>query len=128
MGGGGDSNGVNIEYYKVTMPTDNSVRNFFLIAIRLTSAFINCNQGNNHWIGPASIVASLDSAYDYDVLAIGFINKKLINIYNEEITTFEGTLQERTDTFTSLRDAPKININDYLEPISEEEFYNIKPE
>ena len=110
------------------MPTDNSVRNFFLIAIRLTSAFINCNQGNNHWIGPASIVASLDSAYDYDVLAIGFINKKLINIYNEEITTFEGTLQERTDTFTSLRNAPKININDYLEPISEEEFYNIKPE
>ena len=125
-GGGGDSS--DIEYYKVTMPTDKSVRNIFQIVIGVSSAFINCNQSCKHWIGPASLVVQLDDANDYDILAIGFINKKLIYIYNEEITTFEGTLQERVDTFTSLTDAPKININDYLEPITEEEFYNIKPE
>ena len=125
VGGGSNSD---IKYYKVTMPTDNSVRNIFLIIIGVSSAFINCNQSGKHWIGPASLVVELDDANDYDILAIGFINKKLIYIYNEEITTFEGTLQERVDTFTSLPDTPKFNINDYLEPITEEEFYNIKPE
>ena len=75
-GWGSDSNGIDIEYYKVTIPTDNLVRNVFQSVINFSSAFINCNQGRTRCIGPASIVMELDRAYDYDVLDIGFINKK----------------------------------------------------
>lgn len=39
---------------------------------------------------------------------------------------FQGSLQERVDYFADLNGQDKININDYLEPITEEEFYNIK--
>ena len=128
-GGGGDSDDVNIEYYKVMgMPTGDEAYNAFLQTIILNSAFINYNQNRTHWIGAGSIIINLDDAFTYNILAIGFINKKLITVENEEVTTTEGTLQERADIFASLMGVPKININDYLEPITEEEFYNIKPE
>lgn len=127
-GGSGDSNGIGIKYYRVVMPTDESVRNVFLAVINSSSSFINYNQGLTHCIGAASIVIQINTSYDYNILAIGFINKKVISIDNGEVTTLEGTLQERADFLTRIFGVPKFNINDYLESITEEEFYNIKPE
>lgn len=126
-GGGGNSS--DIEYYRVIRPTDKQVAYLLSMVLLVTSAFINCNQINNiQWIGPGTVATQMDGAHNYNILAIGFINKKAISIYDEEITILEGTLQERADFFLGSLGAPNINMFDYLEPITEEEFYNIKPE
>lgn len=40
----------------------------------------------------------------------------------------QGTLQERADYIATIEGLDKINVNDYIELITEEEFYNLKYE
>ena len=128
MGGGGNGSS-RIEYYRLI---DSDITNGVLSTLILySSCFLNCVHGetiyslHNHSIANNYLASSSDR---YKILAIAFIDIKSV-FDNEDISvTFTGTLQERADYIATMMDEDKININDYLEPITEEEFYNIKPE
>lgn len=126
-GGGSDSNGINIEYYKVIDPENTNP--IFNILILYSSCFLNCIHGeyssnmHNHSIANNFLISSTDR---YKILAIMFVNiKSVFDAGDGNPFTFEGSLQERADYIATIFNQDKININDYLEPITEEEFYNI---
>lgn len=127
---GGGGNGANIEYYKLIDP--NVINDVIINLVAFSSCFLNCFYGesgsnlHNHSI--ANNILS-GKSYNFKVLAIVFIDiKSIYDTGDGYPITFEGSLQERADYLCEMLGKPKININDYLEPITEEEFYNIKPE
>lgn len=126
MGGGGDSNGVGIEYYKVIKHND-----MFNITIQLSAILINAKQVGSaatRYIGAGSVLTFFGES-NYNISGFAFIDKKSLSISdNGDILNIQGSLQERADYIATINSVDKININDYIEPITEEEFYNIKPE
>lgn len=130
MGGGGNTNGVNIEYYKFKQGNPNQTEEGGEV-IQMT--IMLCVGGHNIIHGESNLTyyAINCSAFvalgdKYRILAISVIPS--IKSVCNGIVINGGTLQERADQICELEGLPKIDINDYLEPISEEEFYNIKPE
>lgn len=127
---GGGGNGINIEYYKLKV---NGVDNPIIFStVYYSSSLLKFKDKNTvptTYIGPASL-AKIIGESSIDTLAFGFIDKKLIVLEPNDADNIEiqGTLQERADYFATMIGEDKINISDYFEPITEEEFYNIKPE
>ena len=111
-GGGGDSNG--ITYYKVNL--DNASDDNF--SIGPAGYFINNANGN---FKPLAI-----GVLSYIKIVTGMLDDN-DNFTDEDIMCFEGTLKEVIDAMAKALGVP-FNFFDYLEPITKEEFYNIKPE
>lgn len=101
-------------------------------AIIFSPCFFNCIHGEsssnlyNHSIANSYLIVSSDRC---KILAIAFIDiKSIFDDGGGNPVIYEGSLQERADYIATMIGIPKINIYDYLEPITKEEFYNIKPE
>lgn len=125
--GGGD-----LIYYKIKpiVESPEFITLLTMVADKINYAFAFSGEKVNHYIGSAGhFIASHGTSYS-KILAIG-VSSNIKIIHNDGWNTdtlYEGPF---VSIFTSmLKDAfgKEININDYLEPITEEEFYNIKPE
>lgn len=102
-GGGSDSNGVNIEYYKVTNDISNTVLSTIITA---SAILINATQRDSaptRYIGAGSILY-LFGDNSFNIHAFGFNDKtKTMCIANGNVEfIFQGTLQERVDYFTTM--------------------------
>lgn len=138
-GGGDDSNGVT--YYKVNL--DNTGENYPLIrtitcvvSTEMKAIYGEAGQGySNFLIGPAgSFIYNADG--NFQPIAIGVASYiKIVggilddndNITDKNSMIIEGTLKEVIGIMSEAFHLP-FSAFDYLEPITEEEFYNIKPE
>lgn len=125
-----NSGGIQIEYYKL-----NNVDEKDLITnlIMILPTIINAVSGESYtrmsqqYIGSNGGILSTNDRHV--ILGFAFINvTSIIKYLDGPAFTLEGTLQERADYLTTIINEDKINIYDYIEPITEEEFYNLKYE
>lgn len=128
-GWGGDSN---LIYYKPKPNVEGTDFEEFLpmFANRLNYIFQFSDEKLNHYVGSGGLIINSCGASYIKILAIG-VPSNIKMIHNDgwnPDALYEGPF---VPTFTSILKGifgEEININDYLEPITEEEFYNIKPE
>lgn len=120
-GGGGDSN---LIYYKFkNIPIDESgqlIEHTSLMMGNEVNFVYRIDGTSRHIFGPGGLAYIAGNRGTINLLAVGV--SKYIKIYQTE-GTFEDIINNALKEYEM--DA---NISDYLEPISEEEFYNIKPE
>lgn len=137
--GGGDSN--SITYYKVNLDNVDDGNYHYvrllacMVAAEIKGIFGEEGQGySNFSIGPAGNL--YNNSGNFKPLAIGVASYiKIIygilddndNIIDKDSMCVEGTLKEVVDAMDKAL-VLSFNLFDYLEPITKEEFYNIKPE
>ena len=124
-GGGNDSNGINIEYYKVNN-IDNTIILQLIEFFSILLSFKAIGSETPTHIGAGSLIRSAGESR-INIFAFAFIDKKILIIEDDGniLLELEGSLQERADFLATGTGLDKINIYDYIEPITEEEFYNI---
>ena len=101
-----------------------------MFADKINYIFKYSGEKINHYIGSAgSLIASHGASYS-EILAVG-VPSNIKTIHNDGWDSdklYEGPF---VSTFTRILEElfnEEININDYLDTITEEEFYNIRPE
>ena len=121
MGGGGDSN---LIYYKFkNIPIDNVgqfIEEFSLMLSNVVNFVHKADGASKHIFGPGGLAYIAGNRGTINLLAVGV--SKYIKAYQME-GTFEDIINNTLKEYEM--DA---NISDYIEVITEEEFYNIKPE
>ena len=120
-GGGGDSN---LIYYKFkNISIDNvgqSIEQFSLMLSNVVNFVHKVDGGSTHIFGPGGLAYIAGNRGTINLLAVGV--SKYIKTYQIE-GTFDDIINNSLKEYET--DA---NISDYIEVITEEEFYNIKPE
>lgn len=140
MGGGGSGNN-DITYYKVNLDNvpDENLYNIRLIACmvaaEMKAIFGESGHGfSNFMIAPAGyFIQPFDNlkplaigVQSYIKIITGMLDDN-DNIIDKDSMIIEGNLKEVIDAVSEAFRL-QINVFDYLEPITKEEFYNIKPE